>query len=82
MGAKAYLVNIQYMAGPFTIGAAYYGFDSRGAVALTGVSRRHENAYGAGGQRQITPGLQAYWEYKYGTRHQGDFNFVTQTAGS
>jgi hypothetical protein len=82
VGANAYLVGIQYVTGPFTVGAAYYGFDSQGAVALTGVSQRHENAFGAGGQWQITPGLQAYWEYIYGTRHQGDFNFVTQTAGS
>jgi predicted porin len=81
-GANAYLIGVQYVTGPFTIGAAYYGFDSQGAVQLTGVSQRHENAFGAGGQWQITPGLQSYWEYVYGTRHQGDFNFVTQTAGS
>jgi len=82
VGANAYLIGVQYVTGPFTVGAAYYGFDSQGAVALTGISQRHENAFGAGGQWQITPGLQAFWEYIYGTRHQGDFNFVTQTAGS
>jgi predicted porin len=69
VGANAYLLGIQYVTGPFTIGAAYYGFDSQGAVALTGVSQRHQNAFGAGGQWQITPGLQANWEYIYGTRH-------------
>ncbi len=58
VGANTYLIGIQYVNGPFMVGAAYYGFDSQGGVALTGVSQRHENAFGAGGQRQITPGLQ------------------------
>jgi Gram-negative porin len=79
--AQAYLVGFKYTNGPYSIGASWYGFDSQGAVQLTGISQRHENAFGAGGNWQITPGLQAFFEYIYGTRHQGDFNFVTASVG-
>ena len=75
--AEAYLVGVTYTNGPFTIGASWYGFDSQGAVQLTGISQRHENAFAAGANYQITPGLQVYADYVYGTNHQGDFNFVT-----
>ena len=80
--ANAYLVGFAYVNGPYRIGASWYGFDSQGAVQLTGISQRHENAFGAGGNWQITPGFQAFFEYLYGTRHQGDFNFVTASAGT
>ncbi len=55
---------------------------TQGAVQLTGISQRHENAFAAGANYQITPGLQVYADYVYGTNHQGDFNFVTGSAGS
>jgi len=80
--AEAYLVGFAYTLGAFTIGGSWYGFDTQGAPALTGISQRHENAFGLGGNWQITPGLQLYSEYIYGTNHQGDFNFVTGSAGS
>ena len=32
--AEAYLVGVQYINGPFTIGASWYGFDQQGAVAV------------------------------------------------
>jgi predicted porin len=80
--AEAYLVGAQYTNGPYTIGASWYGFDQQGAVALTGISQRHSNAFAAGANYQITPGLQVYADYVYGTNHQGDYNFVTGSAGS
>jgi hypothetical protein len=80
--AEAYLVGFAYTYGPYSIGGSWYGFDTQGAPQLTGISQRHENAFGLDGNWQITPGLQAYSEYIYGTNHQGDFNFVTGSAGS
>jgi predicted porin len=80
--AQAYLVGFTYLNGPFLIGASWYGFDSQGAPQLTGISQRHENAFAAGGNYQITPGLQAYFEYLYGTRHQGDYDFVSSSVGT
>ena len=79
--AEAYLVGVQYTNGPFTVGGSWYGFDTQGAVQLTGVSQRHGNAFALGANYQITPGLQAYADYVYGTNHQGDYNFVTGAAG-
>jgi hypothetical protein len=80
--AEAYLVGFAYTNGPFTIGGSWYGFDTQGAVQLTGISQRHENAFALGGNWQIPPGLQLYSEYVYGTNHQGDFNFVTSAVGT
>jgi hypothetical protein len=79
--ANAYLVGFKYTNGPYSIGGAWYGFDSQGATQLTGISQRHENAFALGGNWQITPGLQAFFEGLYGTRHQGDYNFVTASVG-
>jgi hypothetical protein len=80
--ANAYLLGVAYTYGPYKIGASWYGFDSQGAVQLTGISQRHENAFAAGGNWQITPGLQAFFEYVYGTRHQGDYDFVSASVGT
>jgi hypothetical protein len=79
--ANAYLVGFKYTTGPYTIGAAWYGFDSQGAPQLTGISQRHENAFAIGGNWQLAPGLQPFFEYVYGTRHQGDYDFVTASVG-
>jgi hypothetical protein len=78
----AWLGGVQYSAGPFTIGTSYYQYDSQGAVALTGISQRHEAGYAAGMTYGIAPGLTLWVSYIYGTRHQGDFNFATSATGT
>jgi hypothetical protein len=80
--SNAYLVGAGYTYGPYSMSAMWYGFDTQGAVGLTGISQRHENAFAWGGNWQITPGLQLYSEYLYGTVHQGDYNWVSGSAGS
>jgi len=80
--ANAWLVGFAYTNGPFTFGGAFYEFDTQGAVALTGISQEHNAAAGLGFNYQVTPGLQAYVEGLYSQVHQGDFNFVTGSAGS
>jgi len=80
--AQAWSINGLYQTGPFTIGATYYQFDDQGAVALTGFSQQHQNAFGIGGNYQAAPGLQFFWEYLYGQKHQGGFNYISGTVGS
>jgi hypothetical protein len=83
-GAKgrAWIGGVQYAAGPLVAGVSFYNFQSQGAVALTGISQRNENGLDVGGTYNIAPGLWGFAQYLYGTRHQGDFNFVTATNGA
>jgi hypothetical protein len=74
VGANAWVASIYYTSGPFGIGTTYYQFDSQGAIGLSGLSQRHEDAFGIGGTYSVAPGLLAYWEYIYGQRHQAGFD--------
>ena len=47
---------------------------TQGAVGLTGLSQRHEDAFGVGGTYSVAPGMLAFWEYIYGQRHQAGFD--------
>jgi hypothetical protein len=80
--AVGWLGGIQYSSGPFTIGTSYFVYDSQGAPGLVGISQRHEVGYAAGMTYGIAPGLVLWVSYLYGTRHQGDYNFLTGEAGS
>jgi len=81
VSANAYTVGALYTIGALSFGASWYGFDSQGSVALTGISQRHENGFGLGVNYTIAPGLNPYLEALYGTRHQGDYNFTTGHVG-
>ncbi len=71
----------KYTFGPYTIGAVYSQYDSQGAYQLTGVSQRHEYVIDAATTYTAAPGLVFWLEYVYGGRHQGDFNFATNSVG-
>jgi hypothetical protein len=73
--AQAWVAGIYYSNGPFSIGTTYYQFDSQGAIGLTGLSQRHEDAFGVGGAYAVAPGLLAYSELLYFSRHQAGFDF-------
>ncbi|HET7883852.1 MAG TPA: hypothetical protein VFL55_23395 [Acetobacteraceae bacterium] len=72
--AEAWVADIYYTAGPIGVGVTYYQMDSQGAIGLTGLSQRHEDAFGVGGTYSVAPGMLAYWEYLYGQRHQAGFD--------
>jgi hypothetical protein len=74
VGANAWVASIFYSSGPYSIGTTYYQFDSQGAIGLSGLSQRHEDAFGIGGTYSIAPGLLFAWEYLYGQRHQAGFD--------
>jgi len=76
VGSQLYGLGALYTIGALSFGASWYGYDSQGAVALTGLSQRHENGFGLGINYTIAPGLNPYLEALYGTRHQGGFDFV------
>jgi hypothetical protein len=81
VSSELYGFGALYTIGALSFGASWYGYDSQGAVALTGVSQRHENGFGLGINYTIAPGLNPYLEALYGTRHQGDYNFETAAVG-
>jgi hypothetical protein len=81
-GAKAWLAGVQYSAGPITVGASFFNFQSQGSPSLVGISQRSENGLDIGLTWAIAPGLSIWAQYLYGTRHQGGFDFQTNSAGA
>jgi len=80
--AIAWLAGLQYAGGPLVIGGSFYNYQSQGSPSLVGISQRNENAFAFGFTYTIAPGLAIWCQYLYGTRHQGDFNFQTNTVGT
>ena len=79
---NAILGGLTYANGPITLGAEYGVIESQGDARLTGVSQRHEYEIGVGGAYRLAPGVQLVGEYQYVTRHQGGFDFATNTLGT
>jgi len=80
--ANAELTGLTYANGPIILGASLGVIDGQGAQGLTGISQRHEVEVAFGGNYKLAPGLQLVAEYMYEQRHQGGFNFNTNTIGT
>ncbi len=78
----AELVGASYAIGQLSFGAVVGIVDSQGSANLVGVSQRHETAFAVGGAYRIAPGINLCLEYQYVQKHQGDFNFNTNVAGT
>src|SRR6202044_2373333 len=61
VGANAYTVGVLYTIGALSFGGSWYGFDSQGAIGLTGISQRHENGFGVGANYTLAPGINPYF---------------------
>jgi len=79
---SAVITGVTYRMGPWTMGASYAQVDSQGDARLTGISQRHETEYAAGGAYNIAPGMFLVGEYMYTQRHQGGFDFATNTVAT
>ena len=77
---RAWIAGVQYAAGPLVAGVSFFNYQSQGAVALTEHLAASENGLDVGGTYNIAPGLWGFAQYLYGTRHQGDYNFVAGRA--
>jgi hypothetical protein len=55
--------------------------ESQGDARLVGISQRHEYEIAFGGNYKLAPGVQLVGEYMYAHRHQGGFDFGTNTLG-
>jgi hypothetical protein len=53
--------------------------ESQGDARLVGISQRHEYEIAFGGNYKLAPGVQLVGEYMYAHRHQGGFDFGTNT---
>lgn len=80
--AWGWVAGVRYANGPYTIGALYSQYDSQGDIRLTGISQRHSNVIYAAATYSVAPGLTAFADYAYGTRHQGGYNFLTGQAAN
>ncbi|HVZ10355.1 porin [Rhodopila sp.] len=79
---NAYLTGITYANGPITLGVEYGNIQSQGAAQLTGLTQRNEQEFAIGGTYRVAPGLSLVGEYMYTFRHQGMYNFQTNSVGS
>jgi predicted porin len=82
VSANAWLFGKNPTTGPLTAGASYYVYQSQGSPITVGIAQRVERGLAVGGNYTLAPGLSLYGSYLYGTRHQGNFNFATGTAGT
>jgi hypothetical protein len=83
-GAKmnAGVGGITYANGPWILGAQCEIINSQGDARLVGISQRHELGAAIGGNYKIAPGIQWVTEYQYMQRHQGGFNFTSNSIGT
>ncbi len=79
VGETAWLAGAQYANGPIVVGASWFDFTSQGSPVTVGIAQRREQGFAAGATYNVAPGLSLIASYLYGTRHQGDFDFVTST---
>ena len=77
----AELMGLSYFTGPWSFGVDAAIIDSQGAVQLAHTSQRHEFATAVGGAYRIAPGIVLCLEYMYEQKHQGAFNFDSNTVG-
>lgn len=92
--AIGWLAGAQYTAGPLTVGASYFGFnttgdlpggvDEGGTVTAAGLTTGQQmNAgFAAGATYTLVPGVNLFLDYDWGWRHQGGFNFADDNAGN
>jgi outer membrane protein OmpU len=81
--AVGWLAGGLYTTGPLTVGASYFNYKSQGDWSSpTTEGQRDETGLSAGATYILVPGVKLYASYLYGTRWQGGFNFVSNTAGS
>jgi hypothetical protein len=76
------MTGITYTSGSISLGAQIGLIDTQGDARLTGVSQRHEYEVAFGGTYKAAPGVQLVGEYMYMHRHQGGFDFATNTLGT
>ena len=78
----AFLPSLTYRNGPLSVGGQFGTVTSQGANALTGISQRHEIIISAGASYLLAPGVYVMAEYMYQARHQGGFDFTTNTVAT
>ncbi|HVZ08404.1 hypothetical protein [Rhodopila sp.] len=82
VSTNAVITGLTYANGPVAAGVQVAMADTQGAAQLTGLTQRHEFGLSVGGSYRVAPGLSLVAEYQYITRHQGGFNFATNSLGA
>ena len=94
--AIGWLAGAQYSAGPLTIGASYFQFNTTGdlpggidagsgaTITADGLTTGQQSNLGfaAGATYTLVPGVNLFLDYDYGQRHQGGFDFASNLAGT
>jgi predicted porin len=81
--AVGWLAGAVYTLGQLSVGGSYFVYDSQGDYSkplLEG--QRQETGAAVGATYVLVPGVKLFLSYLYGTRHQGDFDFLSNSVGS
>jgi Gram-negative porin len=79
---SALVTGVTYANGPWMAGVQIGWANSQGEADLTGLTQRHEFGVATGGTYRVAPGLQLVAEYTYTMRHQGGFDFASNSLGA
>jgi hypothetical protein len=79
---NAFVTGLVYKNGPWVVGAEVGVVESQGQANLTKISQRKETEFAIGGTYNAAPGLAFVLEYMHTERHQGQFDFVTNSTAT
>ena len=81
--AVGFLAGGVYTLGHLSLGASYFLYDDQGNYSKPALEGQEQNiGVAAGATYILVPGVKLYASYLYGTRHQGDFDYLSGAAGS
>ncbi|HUB14924.1 MAG TPA: hypothetical protein VMB34_23445, partial [Acetobacteraceae bacterium] len=81
--AVAWTAGVKYTMPfiPATIGAYYFNYKYQGTVTAPFLTQRVSQGIDVGAVYGMGPGVSLVAEYAWGQNSQGDFDFLTNTAG-
>jgi predicted porin len=81
--AIGWLGGAVYTTGALSVGGSYFDYQSTGDYTSPKLEgQRRETGAAAGVTYVLVPGVKLFASYLYGTRHQGDYDFLTSKVGA
>jgi predicted porin len=80
--AVGFLAGAVYTIGHLSFGGSYFLYDDQGNYSKPLLEGQEQNiGVAAGATYILVPGVKLYASYLYGTRHQGDYDYLSGAAG-
>jgi predicted porin len=80
--AVGFLAGAVYTIGHLSVGGSYFLYDDQGNYSKPLLEGQEQNiGVAAGATYILVPGVKLFASYLYGTRHQGDFDYLSGAVG-